>query len=306
MQFFKLLIAILTTLCLQACSGGSDSDANTDSTTAPPSIAAPLTILHSDMYPPVDAGVSYSDVLTLPFDASQQSFFYGSDTLQYTEYWPPANQERPDLPAIVLVHGGCWSNQFRINQTYAFATALALNGFPVWSIEYRAFGDVGGGWPGSAEDVQNALLSLLQEANGLYSPRRHILIGHSAGGHLGLLALSSLKGSLDTPVSAIGLAAITDITSFSRAGASCSGLARSFMGGLPDDLAEAYVAATPDFQELFGIVTLYASTSDQIVPIEQTTLTGLPAILFEDVGHFDWIHPGTPTFDDLVTSLLNR
>jgi acetyl esterase/lipase len=261
--------------------------------------------LHSDFYPGVNSGVSYSRALSLAYEASQQTVSYGDDSLQFVEYWQPLNTERSELPAVILVHGGCWSNQFRVDQSYPAATAFSLNGFHIWSVEYRAVGDEGGGWPGTADDVQNAIVRILEEASTRYTPRKHIVIGHSAGGHLGLLALSNLQGSSEQPLRALGIAAITDIVSYANPLSSCGSFGQSFMGGAPEDIPDEYDAATPNFEALMELAFLYASSADNIAPLAQATSSGLPFINIEDAGHFDWIHPGTPAFDGLMEDLLN-
>ncbi|GIT21034.1 MAG: hypothetical protein CM1200mP40_07160 [Gammaproteobacteria bacterium] len=39
---------------------------------------------------------------------------------------------------------------------------------------------------------------------------------------------------------------------------------------------------------------------DAIVPIEQSRLTGARTELHEGVSHFDWIHPGSEAFTNVV------
>lgn len=280
---------------LGACSG---SDESNPEAVEPP--VSEISLQHHTFFERVNTA-SYSEVLALPYRASDETLSYGNDSLQKLEYWTADTiTGRETLPAILLIHGGCWSNAFRVQQTYPMATALALNGFPVWSAEYRANGDPGGGWPGTFDDIQQAIAALVQNAENFYSERELVIIGHSAGGHLALLA-----GSQSASISrVIGLAPIVDITAYANGSGSCNGLARNFMGGRPDDLPDLYAEATPDTEALGNRAYLFFGSRDSVVPESQATNSALPYQIVNDAGHFAFIHPGTDTFDEVLYYLL--
>lgn len=279
---------------------------NPPSSPTPPTPPAPpsmpdITEYHRDMYPSVASEVSYSDVTALAYEASFQQFSYGEDSLQTLEYWEAQSiAQREGLPTIVFIHGGCWLNGFRINQSYPLATALSKNGFPVWSVEYRAVGDQGGGWPGSYNDVEAAISYISSQAEQLYSARPLLVIGHSAGGHLGFLASAKMNDSFDT----VGLAAIVDIIAYANSSSPCSSSVVTFMNGRFDDLANEYFTANPELSSLAGEAYLFIGGKDTIVPSSQAINSGLPTELVEQAGHFDWIHPGTEGFSRLLAFLL--
>jgi acetyl esterase/lipase len=168
----------------------------------------------------------------------------------------------------------------------------------VWNIEYRRVGDAGGGWPGSFEDIRAALTLLAQERPPGVDLRRLLIAGHSAGGHLALLAGSS---QLTAPLTGlglrgvVGLAAITDIATYTRGEGSCQAAAARFMGGSPGERPAAYRLANPAGLPVFSPTTLMLGTSDRIVPRAQGRLEGAQ-IQWLEAGHFDWIHPGTPAW----------
>lgn len=65
----------------------------------------------------------------------------------------------------------------------------------MWSIGYRRANEAGGGYPGTYQDVGTALDRLADEAAALGKDlARAVIVGHSAGGHLALWAVS--RGSL--------------------------------------------------------------------------------------------------------------
>jgi pimeloyl-ACP methyl ester carboxylesterase len=269
----------------------------------PPEIAMPTLVeaFHRPFYEVQTSRVSYSQVLQLPFQASERKIRYGSDTLQFVEYWPPtAVAGRENLPAIVLIHGGCWLRSFRLEQSYPLATALALNGFPVWSIEYRAVGDEGGGWPGTFEDVLAALSYIYNQGTEFYSPRPLVTLGHSAGGHLALLAGSEVNTDV------IGLAPIADIVAYSENSTVCQLETRNFIGGTFADFPERFIAASPKLDELRGNGYIFIGENDAIIPISQADNAGLPVLKLNEIGHFEWIHPGTEAFDILLSFLVNE
>jgi uncharacterized protein len=95
-------------------------------------------------------------------------------------WWVPA--ERPEAPAILLLHGARWNlagNKYRVARWHRM-------GFSVLAIDYRGFGRSPGGLPTEAsvyEDAQTAweYLSYLQP-----DPGRRFGYGHSLGGAIGI------------------------------------------------------------------------------------------------------------------------
>ncbi len=262
---------------------------------------------HTDFYPPVTQPVSFATVEGLPYEPSSVTRFYGASSLQFSEYWQPTlTSGTSQRQAIIIVHGGCWSNSFRINQSYPLATALSLNGFHVWSVEYRATGDTGGGWPGTVEDVSAAIDNIIATSSDLYSQRSHLILGHSAGGHLALLAIHQREEGLNNDVSGVGIAAITNISAFAAQSGGCNVLARSFMNGTPESIPEQYSLATPDLNALSERIFLFNGSQDWIVPTTQAINAGLPFEIVEGVDHFDWLHPGTAAFSRLLDFLLSN
>lgn len=93
-------------------------------------------------------------------------------------------------PVVVGVSGGGWSRGHR-RSLGLWGQWLAAQGFAFASIDYRR-ATRGPAWPGNAEDVATALRFLAEHgpANGL-NPARMVVLGVSAGAHLGALALLS-------------------------------------------------------------------------------------------------------------------
>ncbi|GHG77834.1 hypothetical protein GCM10010919_33780 [Alishewanella longhuensis] len=261
--------------------------------------------------------VSYNSILELPSSGSGVTLQYGENSLQFGQlYLPKLNKtsSNQQVPLLVFIHGGCWLNVFDIQHTQAFSEAVAAAGIAVWSIEYRRVGDAGGGWPGSYDDVLAGIAhaqTVLQDYS--VDLKQVVLAGHSAGGHLALLAagesyLHTKQNQQGTPLlkpvkGVIGLAAITDLSSYQSDATGCQRATRQFMGGNYPDLAGKYQEASPSQQPSHPTTLLLHGRADTIVPLSQATDSGLPMQLLDDAGHFDWIHPKTEAFQHFLITV---
>lgn len=254
-------------------------------------------------YLPTESGVSYSQVTELPTGSPDAIIHYGPDPLQFGELWlpPRANTDTAiSHPLLILVHGGCWLNAYDIKHTHALSTALSNAGYAVWAIEYRRSGDPGGGWPGSLEDVKRGIEYVSSLEDYSVNNDRPALAGHSAGGHLALLAAAQLEMDF---AAVIGLAPIVDITEYAGGENSCQTATAQFMGGMPEQKAEQYAAANPAGRTLPPNTVLIHGSNDVIVPLAQSTAVDESTRVLEGAGHFDLIHPGTPAHRQLLKEL---
>ena len=250
----------------------------------------------------VKSNVSYTSVTGLDFVEADKKLVYGNANpeLQYGLIWLPESSTPNAKPAlIVLIHGGCWLNAFDIQHSYPLSSALAQAGYAVWSLEYRRTGDAGGAWPGSFEDIRQGLAFTSKLSAYPVDLDRMVIMGHSAGGHLALLAASENQ-NIDA---VIGLAAITDIVEYSRGENSCQTATIDFRGGVYESNPAAYEAANPVGKPLNNKTILLHGDTDAIVPLEQSQLAGATRLVSEGAGHFDWVHPGTGAYQLLLSTL---
>lgn len=249
-------------------------------------------------FPAVKNNVAYASVASLGFNPADEKITYGDDESQFALLWR-TKQIQSQTPLVILLHGGCWLSAFDIKHTYALSTGLAQAGFNVWSLEYRRSGATGGGWPTTFDDVKSGILAASKYNNGEFELADTVVIGHSAGGHLALLAggeISQLKG-------VIGLAPITDIKQYAVGSNNCQKVTKDFMQGLPSDKPKAYTQANPSEQTLHPHSIILQGKQDNIVPAFNLKQLNRPVFMLKGVGHFDWIHPGSEAFNVLIQNL---
>jgi acetyl esterase/lipase len=256
---------------------------------------------------------SFGEVEALKFREADRRIPYGDEASQFIDLWLPRGKATESRPVVVLIHGGCWLEQYAISHVRPLATALADRGFAVWAVEYRRVGEAGGGWPGTFQDISAAVDRLKEFGHPAMQKRRAVFIGHSAGGHLALWAAgrSRLEQGRElyredpfVPVGAVGLAAITDLKEYAGGDSSCQRVAPQLMGGTPAQFPGRYDQASPAVLGADVPVVLLQGGADGIVPPAQAqAFAGAEVILLEEAGHFDLIHTRTPAFPKLVEVL---
>lgn len=242
----------------------------------------------------IHRNVPYRALLELPVSGADASFHYGDDPLQVIYQYGELSQTDT---AVVFIHGGCWLNAYDISHSEGWMTHLAKAGMTVFGVEYRRTGDNGGGWPGSRDDIIAALNKLHEHFTVTTFPKHVVVAGHSAGGHLALLASESARLEADN---IIGLAAITDIAGYAQGTNSCQQATPAFMGGQPSEIPEAYREAQPVINRMAGKVVLMQGTADAIVPVSHASLEQSAQVVVEDAGHFDWLYPGSTAFNEFL------
>jgi acetyl esterase/lipase len=218
---------------------------------------------------------------------------YGTEhESQVAELFRPA--ETP-APVAVVLHGGFWKAAYDRHLMNDLCHDLASRGWAAWNVEYRRVGE-GGGWPTTVEDVC-AAVDHLGELDGL-DLGRVVAIGHSAGGHLALLAATR------APVThAVAQAGVCDLAEAGRLGLG-AGAAEAFAGGRP----EAYELGSPRALLPLGIPQLLVhGTGDDTVPVEMSreyaAATDEAELVEYDGGHYEHLDPGSEAWRAVVAWL---
>jgi acetyl esterase/lipase len=90
-------------------------------------------------------------------------------------------------PAIITIHGGGWRAYDKGGVFVPHHSTLARQGYVVFDMQYRFSGEAK--WPAQLQDVQCAIRWIKAHAAQYnIDPKRIVLLGRSAGGHMALLA----------------------------------------------------------------------------------------------------------------------
>jgi acetyl esterase/lipase len=215
---------------------------------------------------------------------------YGSHPEQVADLVLPAGDG--PFPVVVLVHGGFWRARYRRDLMADLADDLAARGMAAWNVEYRRL-DAGGGWPATVDDVLAAIdhLAELQIGDDV------TVVGHSAGGHLALLAGAEGRASR-----VVGQAAVSDVAEGVRLGLG-DGVVERFAGGAPLDRASPIERAPLDVP-----VLLVHGTDDEDVPVSMSEAFAakggdVTLSVREGEGHFEHIDPGSQAGGEVVSWL---
>jgi acetyl esterase/lipase len=125
---------------------------------------------------------------------------YGTGTEQWGEWWIP-EEPGSGCPVALLVHGGFWRRPWSAKLMRRLARQVKDSGFIAFNVEYRRLGRFKKSpyWPAPLQDVLTVLERLpeLWPNNFGFQPdwQRVVLIGHSAGGQLCLLAAKRWGGT---------------------------------------------------------------------------------------------------------------
>jgi acetyl esterase/lipase len=248
------------------------------------------------------ADPAYADVLAQPFIAPSTKLVYGKHPDQHVLVWQQANE----APLVVFVHGGCWLDAYDINHAKPVMSTLYEHGYTVIGVEYRRATQAQPAWPMALIDIVAGLSFALSEVR--YDMDVPVaLLGHSAGGHLALLAAQ--RSAQWAPAQALhvhGLAAITDIVTYAGGDNSCQRATVQFMGGTPTSIPEAYQQALPAKLPAGDNVTqirLWHGAADSIVPLAQSTYPTGHQTIIAGAGHFAWVHPNSTAFLQLLQQL---
>lgn len=228
--------------------------------------------------------LSISEYLAASFSATHRSpetVTYarpGGEELKLDVWRPPGDgaggTER--RPAVVMVHGGAWERGHR-SQMPHWDAWLAARGYVVFDADYRLSPPPR--WRDAPADVRCAVGWVKENADRYgVDPDRVALMGHSAGGHLALLAaygdqadskLPSGCAAEDTRVAAVAaFYPPTDLTRFYL------GEVERFLGGSPGTVPGRYRLSSPVAHVDHGDppTFLVHGGDDKIVPPEQSEL----------------------------------
>jgi acetyl esterase/lipase len=199
------------------------------------------------------------------------------------------------IDQIVLIHGGYWRPEFDLAHLRPLAAALSDAGWRVQLIEYRRT-------PGIPDNYIDDVRAAIIHCGG------GILIGHSAGGHLALLASNEDTSSLIKGV--IALAPVSDLADAETRNLD-NGAVKNFLG----DYAVNRSDLDPHVLLNASVpIVIIHGRDDLRVPIDMSrnfnnlySRAGLDCTLFEieKLGHFELIDYRKSPFKIILAQLKN-
>jgi acetyl esterase/lipase len=272
--------------------------------------------------------MSPRSLAALPAAAPDHVIRYGEAPVQQVELFLPRSAPADaKLPVVAIVHGGCWISQTAgAEQMRAAAGAFADKGFAVWSIGYRRVDEAGGGYPGTYQDVAQALDLMVDHAEAHRLDRnRVVLFGHSAGGHLALWSIgrdrlpadSPLKGDVRLkPRGVVGVGTFGDLEAYAhRIDAACAPdtLARLIGTGAELPREKPFADTSPAALLPTGVPTIllngvYDSLTPPGVALEHAQAARAAGDRAEVqvapvAGHFEVVAPGTAAFAQALAAV---
>lgn len=276
----------------------------------------------------LEAGtLTWSELNNLPLPAAGKRITYGKGPQQFGELRIPTGPG--PFPVMVVIHGGCWQNEFNYVYMTRLAGWLTDHGVATWTIEYRRLGDAGGGWPGTFLDVAAATDALRGMAvKSRLDLNRVYATGHSAGGQLALWLGSraqlpkSSELYRENPVAiqgVLGLAAITNLEKY-RIGPpnSCHSSVEPLLGGGPGKVPSRYAETSPSQRLPLGIPQIFiqgekdpivsAASVREYIEAAKKANDHAEILPLPEAGHFEACVPLPQTksvFDEALRKLVN-
>jgi acetyl esterase/lipase len=244
------------------------------------------------------------EILSLPSPAAHLRVPYGDERSQFIDFRFPAAKAAAAL--VIMIHGGFWRQKYDLTHAGHLCAAVTACGFTTANIEYRRVGEPGGGWPGTFDDIQ-AAVDRARASHGSGQPA--LVVGHSAGGHLGLWAATRRQDL----AAVIALAPVACLRTAwqQRLG---NGAVADLLGGPPDVVPDRYVFACPSQHRTRVPRVLMHGTTDEIVPlrVSKDYLTARSAesdavrlIELPGADHFDLIDPRSAPWKTVLAEIRN-
>ncbi|MCC3271975.1 alpha/beta hydrolase [Arthrobacter zhangbolii] len=234
---------------------------------------------------------------------------YGPGPEQYAELTLPSGGS-PSRGTVVIIHGGYWRAPYTAELGSPLARDLADRGFACWNLEYRRAGN-GGGWPVTFSDIRAGIDALADAAGSFDIDLSTItLLGHSAGGHLAVLAAAQ-AGSRVAVSGVVSQSGVLNLAEAHELGLS-DGAVQNFLGCSPEEDPQRYREADPMFAlPLHVPAWVLHGEDDTTVPFTQSAgwaeaaaAAGGRVHLRRIPGdHFAMITPGTPAWDAVVRAV---
>jgi acetyl esterase/lipase len=197
----------------------------------------------------------------------------------HLDVYEPAEQGSALRSAIILIHGGGWSD-FDKSTMRGMGHFLAGHGFVAFSVDYRLFHGKDNLWPAQLDDVQRAVRWVRANASKYgVDPEKMGAFGHSAGAQLAaLLGMEDTRDNSDPALAKYSskVQAVVDVSGPANLtkdhDAESIAFMTAFLGTDYEKHPEVWREASPAFcvSKDDAAFLIVHGTQDQNVPIEQS------------------------------------
>jgi acetyl esterase/lipase len=241
---------------------------------------------------------------------------YGSDENQFVDLRLPKGKGPHAL--AIAIHGGYWRAKYDLGYMGHLCAALTSKGVATANLEYRRVGNAGGGWPGTFADVRAAYQFLAQLSTSStpkdawqyeFAPRRVVVIGHSAGGQLGLCLAAHEPGVK----AVISLAGVVDLQRAYELHLSNDAVVE-FLGGTPAEVGDHYREADPMKLAVGARQWLVHGAADDVVPpafsrdyvsAKQKMKEDARLLEIAGAGHFEVVDPRSGAWKEVERVVMD-
>jgi acetyl esterase/lipase len=245
---------------------------------------------------------SGDDILSLAPPKADARVPYGSDKNQFVDLRLPKGKGSYAL--VIAIHGGYWRAKYDLEYMGHLCAALTAKGIATANLEYRRVGNAGGGWPGTFADIRAGYQFLAQNAHKYgFDALRMMVMGHSAGGQLGLCLAAHEVG-----VKAVfSLAGVVDLQRAYELHLS-NNAAAELLGGTPAEVADHYREADPMKLAIVARQWLMHGAADDVVPpafsrdyvsAKQKMKEDARLVEIAGAGHFDVVDPRSGAWNEV-------
>lgn len=242
-----------------------------------------------------------------PMTSSPETRTYGSDPAQVYEVLLPAAGAPATGVTVVVVHGGFWRKAYDREHALPEARAFAAAGFHVALAEYRRAGMPGGGVPGTLDDVRDLLAAVAEQPD---LPKRLVLVGHSAGGHLVTWVAAQQWAAERGVVGVVSLAGVVDLGASDRLHLG-SDAAREFVGTGPGSAAWTSADPMSTLPPTVPVRLVNGADDDTVPPevadayVSEATAAGgdVAVQVVPGTDHMAVIDPTSPAFEVVLAAV---
>lgn len=217
----------------------------------------------------------------------------------------PSRSDGPQ-PTVVLLHGGFWRWPYGRWLMWPLVRDVRARGWCSLNVSYRRLGRFGGagGWPETFDDVR-AATEMLRDHPGVVDAERVVVVGHSAGAHLGLWSAKEVDVDI---LGVVSMAGLTDLEpSWNRS----LPAVRELLAHVPAE--RRFALTSPRHRLPLGVrvVCVHGSDDTTVRPsmstefVDAATDTGDDATLAIVPGedHRDALRPGSAMWSQAVTAI---